>query len=84
MTPTARAVSVQFYLSDNAVLDAGDMPVGPPRNIGAIGPGKTKVVNFNHTFASAVVGTSLFAVLDAAEKNVETSETNNAPFGVIP
>ncbi len=79
-----RPVSVQFYLSDNGVFDAGDLPLGPPRNVGAIAPGKDKLVNFSHTFAGTVPGTHLFAVLDSAEKNVETSEVNNTVSGIIP
>jgi hypothetical protein len=83
-TSRARAVSIQFFVSTDAVLDPGDPPAGPPRNIGTLGPGQTKHIEFRHTFASTVGGQYLFAVLDSALKNDEATEANNTVFTPIP
>ena len=80
----ARAQSVQFFVSTDAVLDAGDTPVGQPRNVGGVAAGKSRMVNFSQVFPGTVPGGFLFAVLDSTEKNVEISEFNNTVLAFIP
>jgi len=80
----ARAQTVQFYLSDDAALDAGDQAIGTPLNVESIGQGKSKSVRFKNTFPTAVAGKHLIAVLDSGSKNLEIDEGNNTVSATIP
>jgi hypothetical protein len=78
-----RPSAVRFFLSDDTVVGAGDLVVGM-RNVPAIAPGKIKVITFKNTFATAVAGKHLIAVLDATTRNEEINKLNNFIPAIIP
>jgi hypothetical protein len=75
-TQTADRSVVRFFLSDDAVLDAGDALVGESR-LGPLKSQETRRVQFNATLKSSASGKYLIAVLDADNAVVEVNELNN-------
>lgn len=77
-TTMAPASLVRFYLSDDAVLDGGDLQLGADAILKPIKAGKSKKVKLkamlNGTSAS---GKYVIAFVDAGEAVNETDETNN-------
>ncbi len=80
----SRPCGVQVYLSDDAVFDPGDIPLGRRKPLGAVGPGKSRMVSFSFELPSPASGKHLIAVVDSAEVSQEILEGNNAADGVIP
>ena len=83
----AGASRLRFYLSDDALLDAGDLLLRE-RSVPKVRPGKDRVKNLG-TFALApgarATGKHVLVVLDATGLVAETSENDNvAESGPIP
>jgi hypothetical protein len=82
-TQTADRSIIRFYLSDDAVLDAGDVLVAE-RNLGPLKSQETRRVQFNTALKQSASGKYLIAVLDADDAVVEVNELNNiVVFGPI-
>jgi hypothetical protein len=75
-TQTADRSVVRFYLSDDAVLDAGDALVGESR-LAPLKSQETQRVRFNAALKNSASGKYLIAVLDADNVVVEVNELNN-------
>ena len=76
-TGNAGASVTGFYLSNNALLDASDFPIGS-RTVPALAPGATSVRTTTVTIPAVAPGTwYLLANADDGRTITETQETNN-------
>jgi hypothetical protein len=77
---------VQFFISFDPVLDAGDFPVGKITKVGKLAPGKSKKVKCSVKATNiAATGLYLIAVADPAGTIGEPNRANNtAVYGPLP
>lgn len=74
----------RFYLSTNLLLDAGDIPIGPGRDVPAVAAGQTNTGTTMLTLPAGLTGSFfLFAVSDGNGNVAEASESNNSAARVI-
>jgi hypothetical protein len=62
----SRAARVRFYLSDDALFDGGDEPVGASRGVPSLGPGGRARIPVDLRIPGPVAGKRLLAVVDPA------------------
>jgi subtilase family serine protease len=85
----ATGFAVRFYVSADAVLDAGDVPIGS-RMLGGLAAGAASAAPTSLSMPPTLREGHyyLIAVVDAARQQGERDETNNvtvsAPFNAVP
>jgi hypothetical protein len=74
---------VEFYLSSDDVLDAGDTLVGLKRPVGGLAPGASKSAKVTLQVAQPVAGMRLLAVIDPDEQLEDRDRSNDVASAAL-
>lgn len=77
--PTGALTEVRYYLSNDAVFDAGDQEIGVPKPLKPMKPGAAKLLRMKAKLPPGQVATGKFllAVVDGPDVVLESNENDN-------
>ncbi len=79
----SKSAQIALYLSDDAVLDPGDVPVAVHKSTGGVAPGSTKTVKLSFERTGSLAGLYLIAVLDPQGRIDDLDRSNDTIAGPL-
>jgi hypothetical protein len=79
----SKGTPIALYLSNDAVLDPGDVPLSLHKAAGAVAPGDTRRVKISFARTGSLTGLYLIAVLDPKGRLDDLDRPNNTIAGLL-